>query len=304
MKDKEKMYCFYCDDDVLYKTKEIINNYKIHNINFKVKEKVFYCQICHNELINDSLDKDLNNIYNEYLKLYDLSFNKFREIRESLNLSQELFAKSLGWSKKTIIRYENFQTLPQPEYLLVYKKLLNNKMEFLKILQERRILLSDKDYYAILNRINAQLDIKKINVFLYILKDNYLNKTQIMKNLFAIDFESHKKLNVPITTFQYAHADYGPVIDKKEAYLNLLVKEGYLDFIDNEVEVLYKPCKEYDINLFTKDEIEIVNRVKNALKGKTAKELTSWSHKFKGWLETKNGKIIEYKYSKYFDLNI
>ena len=43
--------------------------------------------------------------YNEYLKKHNLSFKTLKEIRNSYNLSQELFAKALGWSKKTIVRY-------------------------------------------------------------------------------------------------------------------------------------------------------------------------------------------------------
>ena len=302
---KKEMYCFNCDKDVKVKTVKEEREYIIHNNKVKIMENVNYCPICHEELIDENLEEDLYNVYNEYLNMYNLSFNKFKEIRESLNLSQELFAKALGWSKKTIVRYENKQTLPQVEYLLVYKKIDNNKLEFLKILEDRRTILGDEEYYTILNRITLGLDIKTINVFLYVLKNNYLSITQIMKTFFAIDFLSFKDLNKTITSFKYAHATYGPIIDNKDFYLDMLVKSGYLEIFYDELEVvLFKPCMECDLSLFSDDEIKVLDMVKNKLKGKSAKELTEWSHRFKGWIDTKQGKIIDFKFSKYFDLEI
>ena len=54
-------------------------------------------------------------------------------------------------------------------------------MEFLKIIEERKNIISENDYNSILNRVSLDIDIKTINVFLYILKNNYLSITQIMK---------------------------------------------------------------------------------------------------------------------------
>ena len=300
---KKSMYCFNCDKDVEY---EIVNEkreYTIHNKKIVVDENVIYCLTCHNELIDENLNTDLNNIYNEYLKIYDLSFDKFKEIRKSLNLSQELFAKALGWSKKTVVRYENKQSLPQIEYLYVYKKILNNKMEFLNILEERKERIDIKDYNNILSKVSLDIDLKTLNVFLYILKDNNLSITQIMKNLFAIDFYSYKEINNPITNLLYVHAPYGPIVNNRNYYIDILVKNGYINIIiDNNDNLLFKANKEYDINIFNAKEIEILNLVKRKLKNKTAKELTEWSHKFKGWIDTNDGKIIDYKYAKYLNL--
>ena len=69
-----------------------------------------------------------------------MSFSKLKEIRESYNLSQELFAKSLGWSKRTIVRYENADSLPKNQYLQIYNKIKNNKNEFVNILKSNRKL--------------------------------------------------------------------------------------------------------------------------------------------------------------------
>ena len=123
----KKMYCYKCDKDVDVISKKEKREYTIHNVSFDVNETVYYCSTCGLELINDTLDNDLKNITNTYLKQYDLSVDKFKQIRESLNLSQELFAKALGWSKNDVVCYENSQKLPSIERLNIYKKIITDQ---------------------------------------------------------------------------------------------------------------------------------------------------------------------------------
>lgn len=296
------IYCYNCDKDVESKVKNKKNTYIVHKQTVIVDEEILICPYCKNELVND-LDNSLYNIYNEYLKMYDLSFDKFKEIRKSLNLSQDLFAKALGWSKKTIVRYENAESLPQNQYLLTYKKISNNKDEFLNILKSNKPSISNETYFKIYNLINVELDLKTINVFLFILKNNFLTKTQIMKNLFSIDFQACKELNKSITSLKYAHGLYGPVIDNKDECLSFLIKQNYVEFVnDEEDNILFKPVCDFDSSLFNDDELNLMKKVLFELKGKSSKKLTEWSHKFKGWIDTKNGEIIDYKYAKDFDI--
>lgn len=299
---KKFIYCYNCDRDVEPEVKNEKNTYIVHKQTVIVDEEILICPHCKNELIND-LDNSLYNIYNEYLKMYDLSFDKFKEIRKSFNLSQDLFAKALGWSKKTIVRYENAESLPQNQFLLTYKKISNNKDEFLNILKSNKPSISNEIYFKIYNLINVELDLKTINVFLFILKNNFLTKTQIMKNLFSIDFQACKELNKSITSLKYAHGLYGPVIDNKDECLSFLIKQNYVEFVnDEEDNILFKPVCDFDSSLFNHDELNLMKKVLFELKGKSAKKLTEWSHKFKGWNETKNGEIIDYKYAKDFDI--
>lgn len=300
---EKKIYCFNCNKDVKPKCTKEKNTYTIHKQEIIVEEEAFVCPYCKNELINETLDNSLYNIYNEYLKKHGLSFNKLKEIRTSYNLSQELFAIALGWSKRTIVRYENAESLPQNQYLGIYKKIMNNKNEFLNILKSNKSSINNQTYHKIYNLIDAELDFKTINVFLYVLKNNFLTKTQIMKNLFSIDFESKKETNKAITSLKYAHGTYGPIIYNKDSYLSLLIKQNYLEIVNNEEDkILFKPVQECDLSLFTKEEITIMDKVLHRLKGKEANKLTKWSHKFKGWIDTEDGEIIDYKYAKYFEL--
>ena len=60
----------------------------------------------------------------------------------------------------------------------------------------------------------------------------------------------------------------------------------------------------FDKDLFTKEELELINYVLMKTEGKSAKQLSDWSHYFKGWIDTDMGKEINMKkYAKYFDIN-
>ncbi len=301
---KKESYCYYCNKDVIFKVKFKTNNYVVNSKQIKVKEKIYYCPFCNHELINDTLDDSLYLIYNEYLRLEGLSFEKIKKIRKYYNLSQELFGKALGISKRTIIRYENADILPNKKNIMIYQKIDNNKDEFVSYLKENKKNMDDETYYKIYNLINPNLDIKTINAFLYVLSNNYLSITQIMKNFFAIDFECYKKTNKPLTCLKYAHGNYGPIIDNKNMIITFLIKQNYIEMLNNEDDIIiFKSNNNADMSLFSKEEIEIMDEVIKKLKNKSSSSLTKWSHYFTGWKNTKNGDPIDYSYAKEFELN-
>ncbi|HIU11402.1 MAG TPA: DUF4065 domain-containing protein [Candidatus Onthocola stercorigallinarum] len=299
----EKMYCYECDKDVFGEVKLKKTNHNIHGQNVVIDERVFTCPICGTEYDFDDYDTFVHDINIAYLNLFGLSFEKLREIRESLNLSQELFAEALGWSKKTITRYENAESLPQKEYLDTYISLLNNKDNIYNILKNNKNLSKGK-YYKILDRINVDIDYKSINVILYILNKVILNRTQLMKYLFASDFLNYKLFNKTISNFKYAHAPWGPIVNNQDALLNLLIKQDYIKLASSvdDSAMLFAPLQDADLSCFNEDEIKVLDKIIDEFKGMSAKDLSDWSHKFIGWMETKDGEIIDFKYAK--DLEI
>ena len=164
--------------------------------------------------------------------------------------------------------------------------------------------MKEQDYYKILKRINTNINLKTIHTFLYLLKNKPLYETQIMKHLFAVDFQSQKELNNPITTLFYAHAPYGPIIDNRDNIINYLLNNNYLKLVCiNDDKVKFIANQDCDLNLFTKAEQNILEKVQTKLEGKTSIELSEWSHQFTGWQKTRDGQIINYKkYINEFDI--
>ena len=302
------MYCYNCNLDVDAQAKKEKRSYSYREHHFSIMEEVFYCPNCGLELV-DNLDDDLARIYDGYLNLFGLSLSSFKKIRESLHLDCKRFAKALGWAYKSIYRYENGESIPEGEYLSVYIKLHKNKDYILEKLYQNRINLTNDEYYDILNRINLKFDIKSRNVILYILGKSPKHIINILKTLFAIDFYSMKERGKAITKFKYVKMQYGPNIDK---YVDLFNDMSSLDEIkicdsleiNGDLKNQYINNINFDKALFTKEELELINYVLMKTEGKSAKQLSDWSHYFKGWIDTDMGKEINMKkYAKYFDIN-
>ena len=170
-------YCYECNEDVEPIIKCEKNNYTYREKEFTVIENVHYCPICNSELLNDNLDSSMYNIYNSYLELFDLSFKKIKEIRTNLNLSQEIMSKILGWSKKSIVRYENAESVPQGEYLNMYIRLNENPFYIIKLLEKQKNYLNNEEYYKILRLLPFYDKYKTINSILYLLNNNSLYET-------------------------------------------------------------------------------------------------------------------------------
>lgn len=131
------------------------------------------------------------------------------------------------------------------------------------------------------------------------LEDNPLWQTQLMKYMFALDFYFNKKTGKPLTMLRYASAPHGPVIDKHDDVINYLLNNNYLSTIsfDDKIKLITKIS--LDEKLFSNEELSCMRYVKETLKGKTANELSDWSHNFDGWKNTKRGGIIDF--NKYID---
>ena len=299
----EKMYCFTCDKEVYGNVRVEKTKYNVHGRDVYVDDHVFTCPNCKTEYNFDSVDEGLYKVYDAYLNLYGLSFKKLKEIRESLNLSQELFATVLGWSKKTITRYENAESLPQKEYLDTYINLTRDKNYIYYILKNNNSL-TKKEYYKILDKINVDIDYKSINVVLYILNNGKLNRTQLMKHLFGVDFESYKLNNITISSFRYANAPFGPIVNNQDTLINFLIKNDYISVESSKDDtfMLFVPSQKADLSCFNDDEIQVLDKIISTFKNKSAKELSDWSHGFKGWIDTKNGEIISFEYAKYLEI--
>lgn len=294
-------YCYGCDKDVKPIIRNEKNSYTYRGKDFMVCEEVRYCPYCDSVLLNGNFNNDMYNIYNAYLGLFDLSFEKIKEIRINLHLSQELFSRILGWSKKSIVRYENNDSIPQGEYLNIYMILNENPYYIVKLLERQKDNFSKEDYYKILNILPFRELYKTINTILYMLKNNKLCETALMKNLFAIDFYNYKNCGIPITNLKYAHLPYGPVVDNRNDLYNFMLRNNYIKLDFTDVSTNFMVNAQYDEGIFTEEELRNLSFVKNKLKGYSANELSEWSHRFRGYKETKNGEIIDYKYAEYLD---
>ena len=64
-------------------------------------------------------------------------------------------------------------------------------------------------------------------------------------------------------------------------------------------------CNIYDRNkdVLSKEELAVLNRIYNKFVSFGSADISNYSHKEKGYMETQKGEIISYAYAKYIELN-
>ena len=124
--------------------------------------------------------------------------------------------------------------------------------------------------------------------------------------MFYADFINYKETGASITGLEYAKLPFGPV---PEDFDNILYKAMFDDCIDynieykNQYEYNYiKSKKEFNKSLFTKDELDVLQKVKEKFKDYSSKDIVEYSHKEQAYLKTKELQKISYDYA--FDINI
>lgn len=134
-----------------------------------------------------------------------------------------------------------------------------------------------------------------------------LGKTKLMKLFYFVDFGHLKKYGAPITYDTYIHLEHGPI---PSGIKNLV--DTATDDIDNSVLVdtisidkskenyLQKiiPLRDFverDERYFSATEIEVMHKVCERFKNKTAKEIKDAAHRESPWKKTSLLEIIPYQ---------
>jgi hypothetical protein len=100
---------------------------------------------------------------------------------------------------------------------------------------------------------------------------------------------------------------FGPVPDQYDLWISTLIAENptiskdEVWINDSPAEIIISK-EAADIGVFENSEVLVLASVREFFKSYTAKMITDFSHKEKGYQETKNGQIISYQYAK--DLRI
>jgi putative zinc finger/helix-turn-helix YgiT family protein len=283
-------------------------------------------------------DENLERIYEQYRKKKGLlTPEQIRNIREKYGLSQRAFSRILGWGEITIHRYERgaLQDRSHNDYLVLLqnpnnmKKLLEenkdriNQKDYLQIKNNiQNIMIKDidkkieenieekyfneiLDEYCGFTQFNYE---KMVNMILFFAsRINRLFKTKLMKLLFYSDFIHFHDYTLSITGFKYLKNHYGPTPIKHELLLGEL-SDKYItykvDYIESPEECIIeeyetiKPLEKPNLSIFSKEEMNSINKVLKAFKFLTSEKISEYSHQEKAWKATKVKQLINYKHAK------
>jgi uncharacterized phage-associated protein len=130
--------------------------------------------------------------------------------------------------------------------------------------------------------------------------DPAFGATKLNKILFTVDFYYYGFTGKSITSTDYIHLDNGPVPEKMAIILQELVDEDKIEIQETSFfgfqQKRVVPKTNYNLSVFTKDEIEFVDQVIDTLSKWNGSELSRWTHSLIPWLVTSNKEKIPYHF--------
>ena len=333
-----KKFCEECGREV--ETKIIVKkeSYNVCGEIIEVDAQVLTCADCGEELFFEELDNEtLLMAYNEYRRNHKLLFpEEIKKIREQYGLSQRAFAKLLNWGDKTICRYENgsIQDKAHNSLLLFLREPKNMRT----YLTENEVLFDERQKSK-LEEVVAKLEQDEVHsvgkkmfdiffyrkpteengfknfdyekacamVLFFAHKNKELLKTKLMKLLNYSDMVFYKENGISMSGLRYVHLPYGPVPENFDILLGKMESDHviHIDIVYDNGYEKHQVVPECDIpdRVFSKEEYIVLERIYNKFKDYGSIDISNYSHREKGYCETKKGEIISYKYAKDIRLN-
>jgi hypothetical protein len=125
------------------------------------------------------------------------------------------------------------------------------------------------------------------------------NKTKLLKILLEADFAFYARTGRPITGQTYEKRQFGPIPRGGLAVLDDLQARGDLQILERTFhgfqQALPIAMRDPDLELFTAEEIAVVDEAIELLWLCTAKEASDRSHQMIGWIAAQIGEEIPYQ---------
>lgn len=235
---------------------------------------------------------------------------KIKKIRESLGLSQESLAKSLGISRVAVSQIENGDRKTSAEEIAKLSRILNLQSDILldlkkdvEVILEKKKRAKQKAKQEI--RISVpQTNLEKFKeVLLYILEKvgsrPNVGESVLYKLLYFIDFNFYEKYEEQLIGATYIKNNYGPtpkefikIIDDMERKKELFkIEDSYFQYPQRK----YLPLREPDLSILKANEIKIIDEVLQKLSDMNASQISEYSHNDVPWLTTDDGDVIDYE---------
>ena len=327
--------CPNCEKETDIDIIRATENIEVRGEDIGVELEYYKCSLCGEEFEDPRSDDDpLDKAYREYRRRHGMvQPEETRDLRKRYGLTQSGMAKFLGWGAVTLSRYENGAL--QDEAHEKALRLAMDPRNMLKLIDKTPDVLPKEKLSHLRERLwtlergarsfesifeewfgsyeedelsgYKRLDLGKLfNAILFFCAEGIL-KTVLNKLLFYVEFKHYKDNAVSIWGSRYARIPFGPAPDKWRYYLTLLIDEGALDseevFYGEDITgEKFLSRQKPDLSIFSETELMAIAYVKDLFKGWTAKRISDFSHKEKGYIETSNGKFISYRYAE--DLQI
>jgi putative zinc finger/helix-turn-helix YgiT family protein len=322
-----KRFCPACGKESEWEVFMRPEIFDVRGENIPVEVEVLRCPECHEEF--EDL-KSKNDPYKSAYVIYRsrkglLQPEALLSFRKKYNLTQKELGQVLGFGEVTLSRYENGALQDEAHDRLLREMMKPNNL--LDFIQKNPGIIADKKQETLETQLlkeftkallptclqnqnpsilNGQriFDFTKVvNMTKLLTHDHGVYKSKLLKLFYYADFLHYKTNKVSISGMKYAHATFGPVPDKHELILAILVEQDpSIEIQSTELGELYTSTTTFDASSLSIDEIASLTTVYKYFKEFNVKSIEEFSHFEPGWIKTPNGKIISYTYSS--DLRI
>ncbi|HNS29663.1 MAG TPA: DUF4065 domain-containing protein [Tenuifilaceae bacterium] len=307
---------------------------------FRVLFHSYQCKDTGEQFEDDAFAQlNYNQLVNQYRVKYSIPFpEQIIATREKYKLSAAKMSKVCGFGINVYRQYEAGEVPSQSNAKLIH--LAHDPHEFRKLVNYCSTLdqnFKEKAYKTIDNLLEEQkhnkveqqlerylIDASLPNNFTGFKTPNFkkfaemvmffteeLNpwKTKLNKLLFYADFNMYKQTGFSISGVQYRALPMGPVPNNFNSIFEYLYKRNDLDisyshFADGGIGEQFKPNpnRTFDKNLFTENELQVLELISERFRNTSTNEIIEISHKEKAWIDNHaENKLIDYNYS--FELN-
>ncbi len=218
-------------------------------------------------------------------------------LRKQFNMSQEDLARRLSMSRPTLIKIEKGERA----LTLAEQQKVEEIFDLLAY-----CVSSDPDM-----RINIpQKNLDKFKqVFLYVLEKvgsrPNVGMTVLYKLLYFIDFDYYEKYEEQLMGLTYFKNHHGPTPKEFIKVVEQMKRDGELEEMSSKYftydQKKFVPVVRPDLRKLNGQELELIDDVLNRLAGKSATELSDYSHKDTPWMVAEMGENLEYESVFYRD---
>ena len=284
-----------------------------------VEANVRVCKKCNEEIFDMKLDtENLKHAYQKYKSAHGLLLAEdIMRIRNKHKLGQRTFAKLIGCTQATLVRYEKgtiqndthnrlILLMDNPENLReMYRKIQGefsesecHKIELALAQNRNKVapyykIFQDKEKgnpteYSGFQRFNFQ---KLKNMIIYYAQNHKkLYKTKLMKLLWYTDALNFFRSTKSISGLTYIHLNYGPVPEDRNELLGLLEKMSVIR-IEEDISSPYggeciESDAQFDASLFSEKELKVLQDVNKKFDNFTTKDLVNLSHEEEAYTKT------------------
>ena len=329
-----KKYCHTCDCEREIRLIHKKETFPVKGESIEVVSDVLVCFVCQEELFDPELDEtNLERAFSEYRrKHYLMSPSDIYALRSRLG-SGRLVATLLGWSQATLVRYEN-GAIPNKAHHDQLIQLRDDPTYVKRLFEQNGYKLSEREKVRLTSLIeqglsnqesrsfdpgealnimfqpffkngttDTEFDFEKFaNVVLFFAcYDNWLVKTKLQKLLFYADFLFTKRYGKQIIGLTYVHHHYGPVPFNHDLVHSCLLMSNIIDTKPLEGPYggeIITPSREPDLSFFSPEELDVLTTVSGYFKSYSATQISDFSHKEEGYLNTSHKDIISFSYSE------